>query len=229
MSDSETESVDAVEVEAPKKKTRPPMSDDRRKQMLANLAKGRKTRAENLSTKRLEKEQEQVKKEQEHKCDFCGSQFKYKASKNKHMKTCKENPNVSNEVEDKPVEIPPKENVKVERKEKEIIETPIVKEEKKKNKKKVVYIDSDSSSDEEVVYKRRKNKPKVVFVDRPAAAPAPAKAPIQPRPLITEEQKQMILKKRQEEMRYAKMGREQEENANRIKIMSANMLRKNRF
>ena len=229
MSDSETESIDAVEVEAPKKKTRPPMSDDRRKQMLANLAKGRKTRAENLSNKRLEKEQEQVKKEQEHKCDFCGSQFKYKASKNKHMKTCKDNPNGSSEVEDKPVEIPPKENVKVERKEKEIIETPIVKEEKKNKKKKVVYIDSDSSSDEEVVYKRRKNKPKVVFVDRPAAAPAPAKAPIQQRPLITEEQKQMILKKRQEEMRYAKMGRQQEENANRIKIMSANMLRKNRF
>ena len=229
MSDSETESVDAVEVEAPKKKSRPPMSDDRRKQMLANLAKGRKTRAENLSTKRLEKEQEQVKKEQEHKCDFCGSQFKYKASKNKHMKTCKENPNVSSEIEDKPVEIPPKENVKVERKEKEIIETPIVKEEKKKKKKKVVYIDSDSSSDEEVVYKRKKNKPKVVYMNAPAPAPTPSPAPAPQRPLITDAQKQAIIKKRQEESRYAELGRKQEADANRIKQLSANMLRKNRF
>ncbi len=43
MSDSETESdkdsVEAVEVEPPKKKTRPPMSEERRKKMLENLAK----------------------------------------------------------------------------------------------------------------------------------------------------------------------------------------------
>jgi len=30
-------------------------------------------------------------------------------------------------------------------------------------------------------------------------------------------------------MKYAKIGREQEANANRIKQLSANMLRKNRF
>ena len=63
MSESEAESVEAVEVEPPKKKTRAPMSEERRKQMLENLAKGRKARAENLSNKRLVKEQEQVKKE----------------------------------------------------------------------------------------------------------------------------------------------------------------------
>ena len=62
MSDSEAESVEAVEVEPPKK-SRPPISDARRKQMLENLAKGRKKRQENLSNKRLEKEQKEVKKQ----------------------------------------------------------------------------------------------------------------------------------------------------------------------
>ena len=68
MSDSE-ESVEAVEVEPPKK-SRPPISDERRKQMLENLAKGRKKRQENLSNKRLEKEQTQVKKQKENSCDY---------------------------------------------------------------------------------------------------------------------------------------------------------------
>jgi len=226
MSDSEAESVEAVEVEPPKKKTRAPMSEERRKQMLENLAKGRKARAENLSNKRLVKEQEQVKKEQEHKCDYCGSQFKYKASKTKHMKTCKENPNNNIEVEDKPLDVEPKENVKVERKEKEIEEPPKPKEEKKKKKKKVVYVSDDSSSEEEIVYKKKKSKRQVVYMNEPAPAPAPA--PPQ-RPLITEAQKQAIMKKRAEEARYAELGRKQEADANRIKMLSANMLRKNRF
>jgi len=228
MSESEAESIEAVEVEPPKKKTRPPMSEERRKQMLENLAKGRKARAENLSNKRIVKEQEQMKKEQEHKCDYCGSQFKYKASKTKHMKTCKENPNNNIEVEDKPLDLPEKENVKVERKEKEIEEPPKPKEEKKKKKKKVVYVSDDSSSEEEIVYKKKKSKRQVVYMNEPAPAPAPAPAPPQ-RPLITEAQKQAIMKKRAEEARYAELGRKQEADANRIKQLSANMLRKNRF
>ena len=203
MSDSEAESVEAVEIEPPKKKSRPPMSEERMKQMRENLAKGRKTRAENLSNKRLAKEQEQIKKEQQHQCEHCGSQFKYKASKTKHMKTCKANPNNNIEVEDKALDLEPKENMKVERKEKEIQEQPKMKEEKKNKKKKVVYMN--------------------------APAPAPAPAPTPQRPLITEAQKQAIIKKRQEEARYAELGRKQEADANRIKILAANMIRKNRF
>jgi len=233
MSESETESVEAVEVPAPKKKTRQPMSEERRKQMLENLAKGRKTRQTNLSNKRLEKEQKQVKTEQEHKCSYCGSQFKYKASKTKHEKTCKDNPNINNDdiIQEKPMEETPKEDV-VEKVENKIIEPPVMKEEKpKKKKKKVVYVSSDeSSSDEEVVYKKRKSKKRVVYMQAPPPSPQPQPQPLQPaRPQITEAQRQMILKKRQEDMKYAKIGREQEANANRIKQLSAHMLRKNRF
>jgi len=233
MSESETESVEAVEVPAPKKKTRQPMSEERRKQMLENLAKGRKTRQTNLSNKRLEKEQKQVKTEQEHKCSYCGSQFKYKASKTKHEKTCKDNPNINNDdiIQEKPMEEPPKNDV-VEKIENKIIEQPVMKEEKpKKKKKKVVYVSSDeSSSDEEVVYKKRKSKKRVVYMQAPPPSPQPQPQPLQPaRPQITEAQRQMILKKRQEDMKYAKIGREQEANANRIKQLSAHMLRKNRF
>ena len=234
MSESETESVEAVEVPAPKKKTRAPMTEERRKQMLENLAKGRKTRQTNLSNKRLEKEQKQVKTEQEHKCSYCGSQFKYKASKTKHEKTCKDNPNINNDdvIQEKPMEEPPKNDV-VEKIENKIIEPPVMKEEKpKKKKKKVVYVSSsdDSSSDEEVVYKKRKSKKRVVYMQTPPPQPQPQRQPAQPvRPQITEAQRQMILKKRQEDMKYAQMGREQEANANRIKQLSANMLRKNRF
>jgi len=236
MSDSESESVEPVEVKAPEKKKRPPMTEQRRKLMLENLAKGRKTRAENLSNKRLEKEQEQVKKEQEHKCDHCGSQFKYKTSKNKHMKTCKENPDYKpeEEVEEKPVDTLPKENENVEMERKEKEEKPPPKE-KGKKKKKIVYVSDDSSSDEEIVYKK-KSKKRVVYVERPAPIPPPpvlqrqnAEAPAPSRPLITEAQKQAIIKKRAEEARYAQMGRMQEEKANKIKQLSANMLRKNRF
>ena len=179
MSDSEAESVEAVEVQAPPKKSRPPMSDERRKAMLENLAKGRKTRAANLSNKRLEKEVAQVKKEQEHKCDHCGSQFTYKASKTKHMKTCKENPAAIKEP-DEPIVMSEKEkeNVVVERKEKEEEEPPKPKAEKKKKKKKVVYVSSDdSSSDEEIVYKKKKSKRKVVYMNNPAPAPVPAPTP----------------------------------------------------
>jgi len=233
MSESETESVEAVEVPAPKKKTRAPMTEERRKQMLENLAKGRKTRQTNLSNKRLEKEQKQVKTEQEHKCSYCGSQFKYKASKTKHEKTCKDNPNINNDdvIQEKPMQEPPKEDV-VEKIENKIIEPPVMKEEKpKKKKKKVVYVSSDeSSSDEEVVYKKRKSKKRVVYMQTPPPSPQPQPQPLQPaRPQITEAQRQMILKKRQEDMKYAKIGREQEANANRIKQLSAHMLRKNRF
>jgi shikimate kinase len=78
-SESDNDSVDAVEVEPPKKK-RPPISEERRKQMLENLAKGRKKRQENLSNKRIEKEQEDLKKQKQNACDYCGSEFKYKAS-----------------------------------------------------------------------------------------------------------------------------------------------------
>ena len=77
MSDSESESdkesLEAVEVEPPKKKTRPPMSDDRRKKMLENLAKGRKTRSENLTKNRLDKEEKQKEIEKQFKCEFCSS------------------------------------------------------------------------------------------------------------------------------------------------------------
>lgn len=235
MSESETESVEAVEIPTPKKKTRAPMTEERRKQMLENLAKGRKTRQTNLSNKRLEKEQKQVKTEQEHKCSYCGSQFKYKASKTKHEKTCKDNPNINNDdiIQEKPMEETPKEDV-VEKVENKIIEPPVMKEEKpkKKKKKKVVYVssDDDSSSDEEVVYKKRKSKKRVVYMQAPQPQPPLQRQPAQPvRPQLTEVQKQMILKKRQEDAKYAQMGREQEANANRIKQLSANMLRKNRF
>ena len=233
MSESETESVEAVDVPAPKKKTRAPMTEERRKQMLENLAKGRKTRQTNLSNKRLDKEQKQVKTEQEHKCSYCGSQFKYKASKTKHEKTCKDNPNINNDdvIQEKPMEEPPKNDV-VEKIENKIIEPPVMKEEKpKKKKKKVVYVSSsDSSSDEEVIYKKRKSKKRVVYMQTPPPSPQPQPQPAQPvRPQITEAQRQTILKKRQEDMKYAKIGREQEANANRIKQLSANMLRKNRF
>lgn len=234
MSESETESVEPQEVPAPKKKTRAPMTEERRKQMLENLAKGRKTRQANLSNKRLEKEQKQVKTEQEHKCSYCGSQFKYKASKTKHEKTCKDNPNINNDdvIQEKPMQESPKEDV-VEKIENKIIEPPIMKEEKpKKKKKKVVYVSSsdDSSSDEEVVYKKRKSKKRVVYMQTPPPQPQPQPQPLQPvRPQITEAQRQMILKKRQDDAKYAKIGREQEANANRIKQLSAHMLRKNRF
>tara|TARA_R100000900_G_scaffold79314_1_gene62369 strand:- start:124 stop:807 length:684 start_codon:yes stop_codon:yes gene_type:complete len=227
MSESETESVEPVEVEVetPPKKTRRPMSDERRKQMLLNLAKGRKTRNENLTKNRLDKEEEQKQKEKEHKCEFCGSHFKYKASCTKHKKICPSNPAnegqeppqtfpVKAEVEKKPLEPPP--------------EPPKEEKKEKKKKKKVVYVDSDSSSDEEVIYKKKKTKKNIVYVNNPAPAPAPPPA-VPTRPQLTEEQKKMILKKRQEEARYAQMGREHEANANRIKMMSANMLRKNRF
>ena len=234
MSDSETESVEAVEVEIPKKKGRPPMSDERRKQMLENLAKGRKTRAANLSNKRLDKETAQVKKEQEHKCDHCGSQFKYKASKNKHMKTCKDNPD-SIKQPDEPVVMEEKENVVVEKKEKEEKEQPKPKAEKKK-KKKVVYKEDSSSSEseEEIIIKRRKPKRRVVYADNhyqqpPPLQRQPAPAPAPARPQMTLAQKQAFLKKKQEDDKYAAMGRKQEEQANRIKMLSSNMLRKNRF
>ncbi len=39
------------------------MSEERRKKMLENLAKGRKTRSENLTKNRLDKEEEQEEKE----------------------------------------------------------------------------------------------------------------------------------------------------------------------
>lgn len=242
MSDSEAESVEAVEVPAPPKKSRPPLSDERRKQMLENLAKGRKKRAENLSNQRLDKEKAQVKKEQEHKCDHCGSQFKYKASKTKHMKTCKNNPDNDIEVEDKPLDLPPKEkeNVVVERKEKEI-EEPLKLKVEKKRRKKVIYKEyssSDSDSDEEVVVvqkKKSRRKGRVVYangVDFPQPPPM-QRQPVQPapapKPQITEEQKKAILQRRQEEQKYAEMGRKQEAESNRIKMLSANMLRKNRF
>ena len=240
MSDSEAESVEAVEVPAPPKKNRPPMSDERRKQMLENLAKGRKKRAENLSNQRLDKEKAQVKKEQEHKCDHCGSQFKYKASKKKHMKTCKDNPD-NVDVEDKPLDLPPKENVVVERKEKEEEEPLKLKVEKKRRKKKVIYKEyssSDSDSDEEVVVvqkRKPRRKGRVVYadgVDFPQPPPL-QRQPVQPvpapKPQITEAQKQAILQRRQQEQKYAEMGRKQEAEANRIKMLSANMLRKNRF
>lgn len=242
MSDSEAESVEAVEVPAPPKKSRPPLSDERRKQMLENLAKGRKKRAENLSNQRLDKEKAQVKKETEHRCDHCGSQFKYKASKTKHMKTCKNNPDNDIEVEDKPLDLPPKEkeNVVVERKEKEI-EEPLKLKVEKKRRKKVIYKEyssSDSDSDEEVVVvqkKKSRRKGRVVYangVDFPQPPPM-QRQPVQPapapKPQITEEQKKAILQRRQEEQKYAEMGRKQEAESNRIKMLSANMLRKNRF
>ena len=225
MSDSEAESVEPVEVETPPpQKKRQPMSEDRRKKMLENLAKGRKSRSENLNKKRLEKEAELKAKEHDFKCEFCDTVFKYKSSCTKHKKICSANPAnegkeptqtfpVKAEVEKKPLEPPP--------------EPPKEEKKEKKKKKKVVYIDSDSSSDEEVIYKKKKTKKNIVYVNNPAPAPAPA--PVPTRPQLTEEQKQMILKKRQEEARYAQMGRETEANANRIKALSANMLRKNRF
>ena len=225
-SESDKESVDAVEVEPPKKKTRPPLSDDRRAKLLENLAKGRKTRSENLTKNRLDKEKEQKEIEKQFKCEFCSSQFKYKASCTKHKKVCPSNPDnegkappqtfpLKAEVEKKPLEPPPepKEEIK--------------EEIKKKKKKKVVYVDDDSSSDEEIVYKKRRSKKNIVYVNNPAPTPPPP--PVPTRPQLTEQQKEMILKKRQEEARYIQMGREQETNANRIKKMSANMLRKNRF
>ena len=239
MSDSEAESVEEVEVQAPLKKGRPPMSDERRKQMLENLAKGRKTRAANLSNKRLEKEAAQVKKEQEHKCDHCGSQFKYKASKTKHMKTCKENPAAIKEP-DEPIVMPEKENV-VEKKEKEEEEPLKLKVERKRRKKKVIYKEyssSDSDSDEEVVVvqkRKPRRKGRVVYadgVDFPQPTPLQRQSvqPVQPpKPQITEAQKQAILQRRQQEQKYAEIGRKQEAEANRIKMLSANMLRKNRF
>jgi len=242
MSDSEAESVEAVEVEVPKKKSRPPVSDERRKQMLMNLAKGRKTRAANLSNKRLEKEAAKVKEEQEHKCDHCGSQFKYKASKTKHMKTCKDNPDNDVEVEEKPLDLPQKEkeNVVVERKEKEI-EEPLKSKVEKKRRKKVIYKEyssSDSDSDEEVVViqkKKSRRKGRVVYAN---GVNSPQPPPLQrqsvqpvapPKPQITEAQKKALLQRRQQEQKYAEMGRKQEAEANRIKMLSANMLRKNRF
>ncbi len=236
MSESESEN-EPVEVEVPKPKKKTQMSEDRRKQMLANLAKGRKTRAENLSKKRLEKEQIDLKKENENKCDYCGSAFKYKTSKIKHMKTCSQNPNYV-EVEDKPVIIEEKEKMKEEKEEKVEEETPKVKEEKTKKKKKVVYKEyssSDSSSEEEIIYKKkkRKGKGKIVFLDgteppqKPPVlqrTPAPA-----PKPQMSEEQRQALIRKKQEDERYIQLGKKQEENANRIKMLSANMVRKNRF
>ena len=220
MSDSEAESVEAVEVPAPPKKNRPPMSDERRKQMLENLAKGRKKRAENLSNQRLDKEKAQVKYGQEHGI------VKY-----------------YDEVEDKPLDLPPKEkkNVVVERKEKEEEEPLKLKVEKKRRKKKVIYKEyssSDSDSDEEVVVvqkRKPRRKGRVVYadgVDFPQPPPL-QRQPVQPvpapKPQITEAQKQAILQRRQQEQKYAEMGRKQEAEANRIKMLSANMLRKNRF
>ncbi len=61
-------------------------------------------------------------------------------------------------------------------------------------------------------------------MQRQPVAPAPA-----PKPQITEAQKQALLQRRQQEQKYAEMGRKQEAEANRIKTLSANMLRKNRF
>ncbi len=226
MSDSEAESLEPVEVETPpSQKKRQPMSEDRRKKMLENLAKGRKSRSENLNKKRLEKEAELKANENDFKCEFCSTVFKYKSSCTKHKKICSANP--ANEGKEEPQIFPVK--AEIEKKLDPPPEPP--KEEKKHNKKKkkVVYVDSDSSSDEEVIYKKRSKK-KVVYVNNPTPTPAPPPPPPVPtRPQLTQEQKQMILKKRQEEARYAQMGRETEANANRIKMMSANMLRKNRF
>jgi len=228
MSDSEAESIEPVEVEVetPPKKTRRPMSEDRRKKMLENLAKGRKSRSENLNKKRLEKEAELKANENDFKCEFCSTVFKYKSSCTKHKKICSANP--ANEGKDEPQIFPVKDEV-----EKKKLEPPpepkVEKKHNKKKTKKVVYIDSDSSSDEEVIYKKRSKK-NVVYVNNPTPTPAPPPPPPVPtRPQLTQEQKQLILKKRQEEARYAQMGRETEANANRIKMMSANMLRKNRF
>ena len=241
MSDSEAESVDAVEVSTPQKKTRPPISEERRKQMLENLAKGRKKRAENLSAQRLAKEQEDLKKQKETACDYCGSEFKYKASKTKHMKTCIKNPNnTSTQQLQEPEETPehkPIENEVVERKEEKPLETPI--EKAKKKKKKVVYKSEseDSSSEEEIVYKKRKpSKRRVVYVDE-HHNPFPSPPPLQrqqamqpaPKPQISEAQRQAIMKQRAEEKRYAEIGRKHEIQQQKIKMMSANMLRKNRF
>lgn len=238
MSDSESESeAESVEVLAPPKKTKQPISEERRKQMLENLAKGRKTRAENLSNKRLAKEQDDVKKAKDNRCDYCDSEFKYKASKTKHMKTCKQNPS-NVEVEDKPLEIEPKENVKVERKEKENIEPPKPKEALKKKKKQVVYTEmsesSSSESEEEIVIRRRKSSKRrprrVVEARRPAPAPAPAPIPKPaPVPQLSQSQKDLLLRRKDEQERLHFLAMKQKSEEDRIKQLAANMVRKNRF
>tara|TARA_B100000787_G_scaffold169301_1_gene160128 strand:+ start:1009 stop:1722 length:714 start_codon:yes stop_codon:yes gene_type:complete len=237
MSDSESE-AETVEVETPPKKTKQPISEERRKQMLENLAKGRKKRAENLSNKRLAKEEDDVKKAKDNRCDYCDSEFKYKASKTKHMKTCKQNPS-NVEVDDKPLEIEPKENVKVEKKENETIEAPKPKEALKK-KKKVVYTElsesSSSESEEEIVIRRRKSSKRrprrVVEAQRPAPAPIPRPAPIPkpaPVPQLTQSQKDLLNRRKDEQERLHFLARKQKSEEDRIKQLAANMVRKNRF
>lgn len=212
-------------IEKPKKKA--PIDEARRKMLLANLAKGRATRAANLTKKRDNVEKEELEKL---KCSYCRQPFKYNSSKTKHEKSCKQNPN--NKVEEtSPVEEEKKEAVeKVE----EVVDQ--VSEEKEvvkpKKKKKVIYKDiSDSDSEEEIIV-RRKRKPrgKIVYLDGselyPQAPQLQRSPPVKqapPKPQLTLEQQQQLLKQKQQNEYYIKLGKEQVIKQNKIREMAKNM------
>ena len=228
MSDPETEEEIKNEViEKPKKKA--PISEARRKMLLENLAKGRKKRAENLTKKRDNVEKEEL---EALKCSYCRQPFKYNASKTKHEKTCKQNPN--NKVEETlPIEEEKKEAVeKVEDKPELVVEEKPI---KPKKKKKVVYkdISSDSDSEEEIVV-RRKRKPrgKIVYLDGseqylpnpPQLQRSPPVRPQAPsKPQMSLEQQQALLKQKQQNEYFMKVGKEQVLKQNKIKEMARNM------
>ena len=227
MSDAENEEIKNVVTEKPKKKA--PISEERRKMLLENLAKGRKKRAENLTKKRDNVEKEEL---EALKCSYCRQPFKYNASKTKHEKTCKQNPN--NKVEETPpVEEEKKEAVeKVEDKPEPVVEEKEVV--KPKKKKKVVYkdISSDSDSEEEIVV-RRKRKPrgKIVYLDGSEQFPSPpqlqrsqaVRPQAPPKQQMSLEQQQALLKQKQQNEYFMKVGKEQVLKQNKIKEMARNM------
>lgn len=230
--DSENEAEVKNEViETPKKKQ--PIDETRRKMLLQNLAKGRKTRAENLIKKRDNKEKDEL---EALKCKYCRQAFKYNTSKTKHEKLCKKNPN--NKIEETtPIVEEKKETVEnleevVDQvaEEKEVV--------KPKKKKKVVYKDESSDSDDEIIV-RRKRKPrgKVVYLDgrdhfssppqQQTLPPVRPQAP--PKPQLSLEQQQAMLREKQQNDYYLKVGKEQVMKQNKIKELAQNMSKRRGF
>jgi hypothetical protein len=233
MSDSENEAEVKNEViETPKKKQ--PIDEARRKMLLQNLAKGRATRSANLIKKRDNKEKAEL---EALKCTYCRQAFKYNASKTKHEKSCKKNP-INKVEETTPVVEENKEAVeKVEEKPEVVAEEKPI---KLKKKKKVVYKDesSDSDSDDEIIV-RRKRKPrgKVVYLDgrdhfssppqQQTLPPVRPQAP--PKPQLSLEQQQAMLREKQQNEYFMKVGKEQVMKQNKIKELAQNMSKRRGF
>mgnify|MGYP003652361453 CR=1 FL=1 len=174
---SDTEAPPPTEVKPAKRQ----MSPEARERMLANLKKGRETKARKnaerkaliTSAQKPEPRREEgetlgqdnaaslaLEKSAKLTCQGCGKVFKHSSSKSKHVKTCK--------VLHPPVAAA-QHNVAVER------------QPRRRKKQKVTIVESDSESsssseEEELVIHKKRRKRKNIVIESPAPAPAPAPA-----------------------------------------------------